>query len=168
MITSTRSRLPRAMSLAALFGLAVSLLLQSLPAAAQDLVVKYDQSQLLRLPRPVAEIVIGNPTIADVTVQGPNLLVVTGKTFGITNVISLDAARNIIMDQRVVVVREEVRVVNLQKGGKRESYNCTPQCNPSLVVGDDSAYFESVVRTGERKIKFSESGADGGPGQTAQ
>ena len=67
----------------------------------------------------------------------------------------------------MIVVRDEVRVVNVQKGGKRESYNCTPQCNPSLVVGDDHAYFDSVVRAAsERKIKFSEGQAD--QGQTAQ
>lgn len=134
------------------------------PAVADDLVVKYDQSQLLKLPRPVSEIIIGNPSIADVTVQAGNLLVVTGKTFGITNVIALDADRNIIQDQRIVVTREESRVVNLTKGGKRESYNCTPVCNPSLVVGDDQAYFENVGRMGERKMKFSETSADGGGG----
>lgn len=132
-------------------------------ARAQDLVVKYDQSQLLRLPRPVAEIIIGNPTIAEVTVQTNNLLVVTGKTFGITNVIALDADRNIIQDQRIVVIRDEVKVVNVQKGAKRESYNCTPQCNPSLVVGDDQAYFDAVARNAERKIKFTEGAAEGGP-----
>ncbi len=131
-------------------------------ARAQDLIVKYDQSQLLRLPRPVAEIIIGNPTIADVTVQAPNLLVVTGKTFGITNVIALDSERNIIQDQRVMVVREESKVVNVQKGTKRESYNCAPQCNPSLVVGDDQAYFENVGRMSERKIKFTEGNVDTG------
>ncbi|MFV0296327.1 MAG: pilus assembly protein N-terminal domain-containing protein [Hyphomicrobiaceae bacterium] len=133
-----------------------------LPASAQDLVVKYDQSQILRLPRAVSEIIIGNPTIADVTVQAPNLLVVTGKTFGITNVISLDAERHVIMDQRVVVVREESKVVNLQKGSSRESYNCTPICNPSLVVGDDQKYFSFVSSNSERKIKFSENSADSG------
>jgi Flp pilus assembly secretin CpaC len=132
------------------------------PAAAQDLIVKYDQSQLLRMPRPVAEIIIGNPTIADVSVQAGNLLVVTGKTFGITNVIALDGERNVIQDQRVIVIRDEVKVVNVQKGTKRESYNCTPQCNPSLVVGDDQTYFETVARTAERKIKFSESSAEQG------
>ncbi|MDX2157646.1 MAG: pilus assembly protein N-terminal domain-containing protein [Hyphomicrobiaceae bacterium] len=157
---------PSRLAPGALAGFAFGLLAQVLPAASQDLVVKYDQSQLLRLPRPVSEIVIGNSTIADVTVQAPNLLVVTGKTFGITNVISLDAERNVIMDQRVVVVREETSVVNLRKGAKRESYNCTPVCNPSLVVGDDQAYFDQVVRTGERKIKFSESAADGGGSQS--
>ena len=77
------------------------------PARAADLIVNYDQAQLLRLPRPVAEVVIGNPSVADVSVQGGNLLVVTGKTFGVTNVIALDAERNIIQDQRVVVERDE-------------------------------------------------------------
>jgi hypothetical protein len=57
-------------------------------------------------------------------------------------------------------------VVNLQKGSKRESYNCTPQCNPSLVVGDDQAYFDGVVKAAERKIKFSEGQSD--PGQSNQ
>ena len=150
----------RALAFAAGFIVSAIAVLPFTPAKAQDLIVKYDQSQLLRLPRPVAEIIIGNPTIAEVTVQAANLLVVTGKTFGITNVIALDAERNIIQDQRVMVVRDEVKVINVQKGGKRESYNCTPQCNPSLVVGDDTTYFESVARTSERKIKFTESSGD--------
>ena len=148
-------------------GLLVAAALPVSGAAAQDLVVKYDQSQLLRLPRPVAEIIVGNPSIADVTVQANDLLVITGKTFGITNVIALDAQRSVIQDQRVIVIREEVRVVNLQKGAKRESYNCAPNCNPSLVVGDEQGYFETLGRMAERKIKFSDGAADGGGGGSA-
>ena len=153
---------------AALRGVVIATLLPASSVAAQELVVKYDQSQLLRLPRPVAEIIIGNPSIADVTVQSGDLLVITGKTFGITNVIALDADRNVIQDQRVMVMREEARVVNLQKGSKRETYNCTPNCNPSLVVGDDNAYFESVGKMAERKIKFSDNSADGSGGAPNQ
>ena len=68
------------------FAYAAIALVALVPAAtAGDLTVKYDQSQLLRLPRAVTHIIIGNPSIADVTVQSPNLLVVTGRTFGITN-----------------------------------------------------------------------------------
>jgi hypothetical protein len=131
-------------------------------AAADDLIVKYDQSQLLRLSRPAAEIIIGNPTIADVSVQGGNLLVITGKSFGITNIIALDAERTVIQDQRVLVQRDERKVVNLQKGGKRESYNCSPQCNPSITVGDDTQYFDAVAKNSERKIKLSEGQAEAG------
>ncbi len=146
--------------LAATAGL--SALMIEVPAArADDLIVKYDQSQLLRLPRPAAEIIVGNPSIADVSVQGSNLLVITGKSFGITNIISLDADRNIIQDQRVLVQRDEARVVNLQKGPKRESYNCSPQCNPSITIGDDIAYFDNVTKATSSKMKTSETGAEG-------
>jgi Flp pilus assembly secretin CpaC len=128
--------------------------------AADDLIVKYDQSQLLRLPRPASEIIIGNPAIADISVQSGNLLVITGKSFGITNVIALDANRNVIQDQRVLVKRDEGKVVNLHRGTDRQSYNCTPQCNPSIVIGDEQKYFEAIRSASQSKITFSERSSD--------
>ena len=147
--------------------LLAAIMLEATVARASDLYVKYDQSQLLRMPRPVAEIIIGNPTIADVSVQAGTLLVVTGKSFGITNIIALDSERNVIQDQRVIVQRDELKIVNLQKGAKRESYNCSPQCNPTVTVGDDATYFEQVAKNAERKMKMSAGESDGGssPGQ---
>ena len=130
-------------------------------ANAADLVVKYDQSTLMRMPRAVSEVIIGNPLIADVTIQSTDLLIVTGKTFGITNVIALDANRNIIQDQRVMVQRDDSKIVYLQKGLKRESYNCTPNCNPTITVGDDTLYFDTVAKNSERKIKLIEGQTDG-------
>jgi Flp pilus assembly secretin CpaC len=133
----------------------------AMPAgAAEDLIVKYDQSQLLRLPRPASEIIIGNPAIADISIQAGNLLVVTGKTFGITNIIVLDAERNVMQEQRVLVRRDEAKVVNLQRGTHRQSYNCTPQCNPSITIGDEPTYFETISKASEKKIGFSERAAD--------
>lgn len=147
---------------AAIFVAAVTVF--AVPASANDLIVKYDQSQLLRLPRPAAEIIIGNPTIADVSIQAGNLLVITGKSFGLTNIIALDHDRNVIQDQRVMVQRDEMRVVNLHKAGKRETYNCSPQCNPTVTVGDEQKYFDEISKNSERKIKLSEGNADGGGG----
>jgi Flp pilus assembly secretin CpaC len=123
----------------------------SLSAEAADLVVAYDQSQLLRLPRPVAEIIIGNPSIADVAVQGGNLLVVTGKSFGVTNIIALDADRNVIQDQRVVVDQDERRTVALFRGSLRQTYTCAPTCSPAIVVGDDPKVFEAIARAAQTK-----------------
>lgn len=140
--------------------------LQIPSASAGDLIVRYDQSQLLRLPRPATEIIIGNPSIADVSLQGGNLLVVTGKTFGITNIIALDSDRNVIQDQRVVVERDERRVVNLHKGATRFTYSCSPNCETNLTIGDDQAYFDLVRSHNAGKIGFSEGSADGG-GATA-
>ena len=151
----------------------VSLALMSFGAGPQtanagDLIVRYDQSQLLRLPRPATEIILGNPSIADVSLQGGNLLVVTGKTFGITNVIALDADRNVIQDQRVVVERDENRVVNLHKGGTRFTYSCSPNCETNLTIGDDKSYFEMVQKHNSDKTRFSEGAADSAGGQAAQ
>jgi hypothetical protein len=137
-------------------------------AKSADLVVAYDQSQLLRLPRTVSSVIIGNPSIADVAIQGGNLLVVTGKTFGVTNIIALDAERNIIQDQRIVVQRDEVRTVNLTKGGLRQSYSCTPNCSPTLTIGDDSAYFDTISKHAATKTKFSENGGSSGGGPEGQ
>ncbi len=130
------------------------------PATAGDLIVQFDQSQLLRLPRPAAEIIIGNPSIADVTLQGGNLLVVTGKTFGITNVIALDADRNVIQDQRVLVERDERRMVNLIKGSTRFTFSCTPNCQPNLTPGDDSDFFGQISKHNADKTKFSASASE--------
>ena len=140
--------------------MAAAFVFLSIPAVqAADLIVPYDQSQLVRLSRPVAEVIIGNPSIADVTVQGANLLVVTGKTFGITNIIALDADRKIIKDQRVIVERDENRVVNLHKAGVRQSYSCTPNCSPTLTIGDDAAYFDQIQKHSAAKTGFSNSEA---------
>ena len=137
-------------------------------ASAGDLIVRYDQSQLLRLPRLASEVIIGNPSIADVSLQGGNLLVVTGKTFGITNVIALDAERNVIQDQRVIVERDDRKVVNLYKGNSRFTFSCTPNCETNLTIGDDKNYFETINKHNNDKTKFSESQSDGGGSSNAQ
>lgn len=144
---------------------ALTVLLGPASAIASDLIVRYDQSQLMRLSRPVAEIIIGNPSIADVTVQGNTLLVITGKTFGMTNIIALDADRNIIKDQRIIVERDENRVVNLHKAGVRQSYSCTPNCSPTLTIGDDKDYFDMIQKHAQSKTSFSDSGAAAPAGQ---
>ena len=142
--------------------LTAAVTLEATNARASDLVVHYDQSQLLRLPRPVAEVIIGNPSIADVAVQGGNLLVVTGKTFGITNIIALDGERNVIQDQRVVVQRDEMRTVNLHRGVARNSYSCTPNCTPTLTIGDDKEFFDTISKHSSSKTKFSDQSSEGG------
>lgn len=143
-----------------------ALALNATRANAEDtsLIVKYDHSHLLRLPRPVSEIIIGNPSIADISVQSKQLLVVTGKSFGHTNIILLDNEQNVIQENRVVVVRDQANVVNLRRGIGRESYNCAPTCNPTITVGDEAAYFKSTAETAGLKMKMSEGNSGGSSG----
>jgi Flp pilus assembly secretin CpaC len=134
--------------------------LEATRARADDLIVRYDQSQLLRMPRPVSEIIIGNPSIADVTIQGGNLLVVTGKTFGITNIIALDSDRNIIQDQRVMVERDSRSLVVVYRGTQRQTFSCGSNCSPNLMIGDEVEFFSKVSGANATKTRFSETGAD--------
>jgi len=50
----------------------------------------------LRLPNAVRDVIVGNPTIADVVVRSPTQLFLVGKTVGNTNVFLLDAQGKII------------------------------------------------------------------------
>ena len=58
----------------------------------------------MRLPDKVATIVIGNPSIADASLQGGGVLVVTGKGYGSTNLLAMDRNGKIVMDTTVQVV----------------------------------------------------------------
>ena len=159
---------PRAVCIIRIGLVAAISALSTVGATAADLIVRYDQSQLLHLPRPASEVIVGNPSIADVTLQDGNLLIVTGKTFGITNVIALDAAHNVIQDQRIMVERDDSKTVNLHKGSTRFTYACTPNCEPTLTIGDDKDFFSAVQTANSQKTKFSEGSSDSSSGSNGQ
>ena len=114
-------------------------------AAAADIGVTLDQARLIRLPERVSTIVIGNPLIADAAVQSGGLMVVTGKGFGITNIIALDRSGAVLMEKTVEVVapREELTVV--YRGAVRETYSCSPVCEPRIMPGDAEKFFDSII-----------------------
>src|ERR1700749_4599199 len=55
-------------------------------AAAETMIVTMDQAKLARIPPRTATLVIGNPLIADVSVQAGGAMVITGKGYGVTHV----------------------------------------------------------------------------------
>ena len=57
------------------------------------IVVMVDQARIVKIPASAQTLVIGNPQIADVTLQN-GVMIVTGKGFGETNFIALDAVGN--------------------------------------------------------------------------
>jgi Flp pilus assembly secretin CpaC len=65
--------------------LCVALSIATHRVAAADLAVIMDEAKLIRLPDKVATIVIGNPMIADVSLQPGGIMVITGKGYGSTN-----------------------------------------------------------------------------------
>ena len=61
-------------------------------ALREPVTVHLDQAKLLKLPERTATLVIGNPLIADAVVQPGGVVVITAKSYGMTNLVALDRA----------------------------------------------------------------------------
>jgi Flp pilus assembly secretin CpaC len=110
-------------------------------AAASDPVeVHVNMARILRISAPAATVIIGNPSVADVTIQDPQTLVLTGKSFGDTNLIVLDAQGNPIADTIMRVIADQGDLVTVYLGSKRTSVACSPTCQPVIMLGDDADY----------------------------
>lgn len=115
------------------------------PAKAEIVNIVLDQASLLKLPEKVATIVIGNPTVADGTLQSGGLLVVTGKGYGTTNMIALDGHGNAIREYTLNVSAPKEGRLTIYRGVERETWSCVPKCERSIMLGDSQAYFETAV-----------------------
>jgi Flp pilus assembly secretin CpaC len=107
--------------------------------------VNVDQAKLVKLPAHVSTIVVGNPLIADVTLQTGGLIVVTGKGYGATNFIAMDRAGEVLVDRVIQVEGPTDKVVTIYRGVDRESYSCMPICQRRVTLGDGEGYFKSAM-----------------------
>ena len=131
-----------------LLALAVAALLSPLAAVAEPtptaINVNVDQAKLVKLPSRVSTIVVGNPLIADVTLQNGGILVVTGKGYGSTNFIAMDRAGEVLVDRQIQVEGPTEELVTVYRGVDRETYSCTPVCQRRMTLGDGDNYFKST------------------------
>ena len=115
------------------------------PASSlETVVVMVDHAKVVRLPERAQTVIVGNPGIADVTVQKNGVMVVTGKSFGVTNLIALDASGVLLAESLVRVSAASDSMLTVQRGLERETYSCTPVCQPSVQLGDAQKYFGEV------------------------
>ncbi len=137
-----------------LAGLAFSLLAAAAAAwpsasfAAADpdrIEVNVDQAKLVKLPTGIATIVVGNPMIADVTLQTGGVVVVTGKGYGATNFIAMDRNGEILVDRQIQVQGPSDQLVTVYRGIERESDSCMPICQRRVTLGDGENYFKSTI-----------------------
>lgn len=124
-------------------------------ARAETVTVSVDEARIMKMPDRVATIVIGNPLVADASLQAGGVLVVTGKGFGSTNLLALDRTGQVVMDKTVQVLGPSSNtLVVVYRGVERESYSCAPECERRLTLGDSSTYFNDILsqsgsRTGQ-------------------
>ena len=90
--------------------------------------VYMDHARVLRLDRPVSKVIIGNDKVADATVADAKTIVLTGRSFGTTNIVLLDADGNAIVDERILVSIDEGNTVRVFRQTDRSVLSCTPNC----------------------------------------
>lgn len=130
------------------FFAAIAFALALAPAAAADpLTVKVDQTVPLKLASPANSVVVGNATVADVSVHDARTLLVTGKAFGSTNLTVLDRSGNTIFTTTLVVGGEDDNGLTIVRGDGTYSYSCTDKCRSTPMVGDAPQHFSDVMNT---------------------
>lgn len=115
--------------------------------------VSINQVTLVKLKDRIADALIGNPAIADITMQSDSSFVITGKSYGRTNIILLNKSGEPIFNRTVSVDDEKQNIVRLQRGAARVSYTCAPNCQPTPTIGDDRMHMKTVSENYQDKLK---------------
>lgn len=130
-----------------------ALLWCNVPASAMEQMTIYtDQSQIITVDRSPGTVVVGNPSIADVTIQG-NQLFVHGRVFGKTNIIVLDENGSQLAEYAVnVAVEDDYSAVVFKGGSFKETYSCKTDCESSLHIGDSTDYYKLISQQQKDKL----------------
>jgi Flp pilus assembly secretin CpaC len=111
--------------------------------------VNVNMARVLRISAPAATVIVGNPGVADVTIQDPQTLILTGKSYGQTNLIILDAAGDPVADTLIEVAQLTAGSVTVYQGQARTSLACAPICQPTITLGDDDSFSATALASSQ-------------------
>ena len=140
-------------------GLSVSFLaFGGTAVAGTPLTVQIDQSQLLTLQADPGTIIVGNPSIADVSINGRQMFI-HGHSFGETNLMIFDTLGSKVADFELTVGNSASNQLTLYLGSAtngtaRYTYSCAPTCEAAMMVGDPSTYLNKMVGDNRAKTDF--------------
>ena len=122
--------------------------------AGTPLTVTTDHSQLIMLSADPGTVVIGNPTIADISLNGRQLFI-NGHGAGETNLMVFDQGGNKLGDYEIAVTQgTDNSMILFASGstpGQRLSYVCAPNCERSMMVGDNLTDFTNILNGNQTK-----------------
>jgi Flp pilus assembly secretin CpaC len=131
------------------------------PVLADDtIVVHLDEARVIALPDRAATVVVGNPLIADLSVQPGGLAILTGKSYGATNFLIMDKSGAVLTEHNVEVQGPVDKIVVVYRGVNRMTYSCTPECAARVTLGDQTEFFtDTLARMTARNAQSLASGA---------
>lgn len=108
--------------------------------------VDMDYARLVKMPEGARTLVLGNPAIADATLlRDGGLLVVSGKSFGATNLIVLDQTGARVLETLISVVPAQDKLVVFRGVDRRESLACDPLCVRAIDPADDHQHQQQSI-----------------------
>ncbi len=97
-------------------------------AAAETMTVVIDKSQMVRLARDAAVVMIANPEVADVAIESPRLVFVLGRGPGVTSLSILDDDGKTMVRTDVIVVPNSQGYVTMHRATAEFTFLCAPRC----------------------------------------
>ena len=101
-------------------------------AQARPLNVEIDHATRVQLRAPAGSVIVANPKIADVTVVDANTLFITGKGYGVTEIVAGDALGRPLFQSQVVVSAGSSGSVRVWRGAQATEMACGASCSPSV------------------------------------
>ncbi|MGH7020951.1 MAG: pilus assembly protein N-terminal domain-containing protein [Brevundimonas sp.] len=101
-------------------------------AQARPLNIEIDSATRVQLRAPAGSVIVANPRIADVTVVDANTLFITGKGYGVTEVVAVDALGRPLFQSQIVVSAGSTGAVRVWRGGEATDMACGSSCSPSV------------------------------------
>ena len=121
------------------------------PRANDGVTVPMDEARVITFTQPVATLFVGNPAVADVTIIDSHHAYLLGKTFGVTNMIGLDAGNHQVMNAQVNVTNRMVGAVTLNRGADTYNYSCTEEhCETNPRPGDPTSFVSTTESTAQQ------------------
>jgi Flp pilus assembly secretin CpaC len=140
-LTLTRAPVPLDLAMLRRLAIAAAVVLTASAAQAQSaLNVGIDEAARVQLRGPAGSVIVGNPLIADVTVVDANTLYITGKGYGVTEVVAVDPiGRTVFQSQVVVTDGAGAGRVRVWRGGQATEMACGSTCSPSVRASGSEA-----------------------------
>ena len=127
--------------------------------AGTPLTVLVDRSQLMMLSADPGTVVVGNPSMADISVNGRQLFI-SGHSAGETNLMVFDQSGEKIGDYDITIMQVGENSLTVFKGSPagtaRFSFACAPICERTMMVGDPDPVLQSLVSANTAKYGFSQ------------
>ncbi len=108
------------------------------PLAAQALTVPINHSVRLNISGAASSVVVGNPLIADVTVVDSHTVFVSGRGYGATDVVVVDADGRTLFSGDITVAAGG-GAVSLFRGAEKTSVACNPYCQEATGPASTAA-----------------------------